>query len=301
VERPIYNINTTNIFASTSLVYDANNDFEMLEVNSEDNTKNTNVDLVKEESPKVTLADALTDSKVSSNIVGAYRSSPETFSKENIIEFINSAFLQKNRSQQIDILNKASFIVNQLSKYSTNLVPLRQSITEAEEKISKNDFEFFKSKLEQCLNSKFDNNITDEQVINKAADFILANDGRLSGAQSELMKSMVFGELSRDFHDGLLTQLDKQISFGSYDNKKDLEKKESLMFFLLIANNASLPEIKGILLDAVFAKNEFVKNIIDISKSNIDAVDLGLDKNIKDKVLEKLDEITKSIELGRKI
>ena len=65
--------------------------------------------------------------------------------------------------------------------------------------------------------------------------------------------------------------------------------------------HSSLSNNSNNLLDAVFAKNEFVKNIIDISKSNIDAVDLGLDKNIKDKVLEKLDEITKSIELGRKI
>ena len=296
LDTEFYNGDTNNIFTSTAITYDSNNQVEAGTVT---------VDNIEEEKTYKGvdgLKDLIKDyAKKGLSCIDVFDKYPELFSKDNLSAFINSASSQPTRAESLNILTQASSIISALESVKPELSALTEDINAVENGLDQTDIALLKSRMETYLGKKVGTSDT-EQIITKATDLMLARNGSLDAA-SDIITKIIFGAKELDFKDGLISLLNNFV-----ENKKgnwlELAKKGALLSLLVIASNDKVNYEKEIFNVADFfvnvvGKNDLYADVLTKTGDYLESpeyLELGLDKVLKEKALNVIDEINKGVE-----
>ena len=246
VNRPIYNIDTDNIFAATTMSYDSSIPIRIAETSVEEkkneNTKKSDNTVEVRLYQGVEGIEALLSDCAYNNwdIAVAYEKYPYLFSKENLTAYLRSAEF-KDKSKALNILTQITLIIDSLEEVRPELRFLRTDVKEMESILARNDVGLLKGRLENILNKKLAV-AGPEEVLSIATEFMLRRNGDMDATSSTLITTMVFGTLERNRDDGLLSLLQKLIKTMGDESeiRKKLEQKLALLSLLVICKNENI-------------------------------------------------------------
>ncbi len=238
-------------------------------------------------------------------LLTAYKEYPELFTRENIIDFINSALeISKTRDEKTNILTQATQIVTTLG-----MKDLKENISKAETILIEADIALLESRFKEKTGVDLSILSTSEKITTMV-DYFLEKNGNLESDGK--LSIILFGTAEQAFADGLLTQMNNLIKTNLIDASND--NKLRLLTFLVISQNPTISyneeniDVEVFFMDMYTSVNPvnyaMLSNISAYMKENAysdieKAIDLGIDITISkeqiDKSLKLIDGFSKSV------